>query len=431
VLRPILWRSADHEKVANPSAVRTLLGASLRAQPDNGELQARLGFLELDRYDFGAAASAFEIALRLEPDLPRARLALAWCYNNLARHGEVLDLLAGAEAATPNYERAAALQALGRVGEAEAEYRAVLEQDPGHREACRKLCRIVRESGRTAELLALCESLAARGVRNAQLLYDWGTALALAGRRDEARAILVDPARIVTQDLPVPEGYADLAEFNADLAEEILDNPYRLSDFPADQANQGSRRVHSLFAGKNRGIIELLLRTIRQCVSDYAVPRHDGFDPWSEARPQRAHFRTWGLIQRGSDYEEWHLHRSGWISGVYYVRVPRSVSSEGKGRGCIEFGPPGAIVRTAPDFLPVSRYQPREGMLLLAPSHYRHRTIPSEADEYRISIAFDVIEDDETAAASRRESAVESSNGSVRCGPGHGSQIFSGSKSYP
>ena len=371
--------------------MRTLLGQAIAAQPHNAALHARLGYLELDRYDFGRAAKALEAAVRLDPEMRLARLRLALCYNSLSRYDEAIDVLAGTEAATPNYQRGAALQALGRASEAEAEFRAVLQVDPGHREACRMLCRIVRENGRIPELVDICEGLAARDIRHAQLLYDWGTALALAGQREKARAIMFDPARVRAHTLSAPPGFSDLAKFNAALANEILNNPYRLADLPADEANRGSSRVHSLFAGKNRGIIEVLVQAFRQAASEYSLAGHDGFDPWAEARPQFAHLRTWGLIQRGSDHEEWHLHRGGWMSGVYYVRVPRSVSAEGAGQGCIEFGPPGPVARAAPDFIPVRRYEPSEGMLLLAPSHYRHRTIPTGADEYRISIAFDVV----------------------------------------
>jgi hypothetical protein len=44
-----------------------------------------------------------------------------------------------------------------------------------------------------------------------------------------------------------------------------------------------------------------------------------------------------------------------------------------------------------PGFIPPLRHAPREGTFLLAPSHYAHRTIPTGADEYRISFAFDVV----------------------------------------
>jgi tetratricopeptide (TPR) repeat protein len=397
----ILWRGADHQNVADPAAVRTLLGAAIAAQPGKAELRVRLACLELDKYDFGAAAAAFEAALHLEPDIPNVRVPLAHCYNVLSRHRDALTILEGGEGARIVFERAVALHTLGRLPEAEAAYRAVLDEDPLNREACRRLCRMLREAGRTGEMLELCESLAGRGVRHTQLLYDWGSALALAGRLDEARAILVDPARILSRTLPVPDGFADLAAFNRALAEEILGNPYAISELPAHEANRGSSRVHSLFAGRNRRIVEQLMETIQEIVSNEPVERRGAFDPWPDGRPGFAHLRSWGLIQRRTDFEEWHLHPGGWMSGVYYVRVPKTVSTDGPGRGCIEFGPPGAVQRALPDFLPVSRIAPREGMLLLSPSHYRHRTIPTEADEYRISIAFDVVPDDEAPKPKR------------------------------
>ncbi|MEA2998705.1 MAG: hypothetical protein QOK17_538 [Sphingomonadales bacterium] len=374
--------------------MRAVLRRAIETRPDDAILHFRLANLELDQYDFAAAARLFEAALRRDPQMPNARPRLARCYNALLEYHKTLDLLTKADEPGPDYERGAAFYALGRLGEAEAEFRAVLRVDPDHREACRSLCKIVREAGRTAETLAICEALAACGVRHAQLLYDWGIALALSGEEDKARAILTDPRRVLTQSLPVPDGFSDLASFNDALAEELLANPHRLDALPANQANRGSSRVHSLFAGANPDIVRLLLRAIKALAAAYPCATSGGFDPWAKARPGCAHLRTWGLFQRNQDFEQWHLHPGGWLSGVYYVRVPEPVSAEGAGPGCIEFGPPGAIARAMPSFLPVARFQPREGMVLLAPSHYRHRTIPSLVDEDRISVAFDVVSDE-------------------------------------
>jgi hypothetical protein len=270
--------------------------------------------------------------------------------------------------------------------------RAVLAADPNHRPAFRHYGKILRRSARLGELLAACGDLHARGAGHAQLLYVWGTALALAGREEEARAILFDRSRVAEITLPAPEGFADIAEFNAALAEEILTNPDRLSDFPAeDEANRGSSRVHDLFSGRRPELVGALMDSLQALVEAYAPPATGAFDPWLDARPAEAHLRAWGLIQRGGEYEEWHSHPSGWLSGVYYVRVPASVSAEGDGPGCIEFGPPTAVQRALPNHVEPWRYAPSEGRLLLAPSHYAHRTIPSGADSYRISLAFDVV----------------------------------------
>jgi tetratricopeptide (TPR) repeat protein len=386
----IRWHPADGANLASPAAAASLLQQAIVARPANGALYLRLAGLHLDHYDFAAAADALETALRLDPALPDVRPRLARSLNALQRPDAALETLAAVE--TPELERALAYAALGLEPKAEREFRALLAADPRHMRALRHLGKMLRREGRTAELLNLCEDVSARGVGHAQLLYTWGTALALAGRDEEARAILFDRDRVIETALQVPDGFADITEFNAALAEEILTNPFRLSDFPPeDEANRGSSRVHALFAGRRPELVLALLDSLQQLIEAHAPMRCGPFDPWSDARPAAAHLKAWGLIQRRNDYEEWHSHPGGWLSGVYYIRLPKGVSAEGSGPGCIEFGPPTALQRALPGYVEPWRHVPREGHLLLAPSHYAHRTIPSGADEYRLSFAFDVV----------------------------------------
>jgi hypothetical protein len=281
---------------------------------------------------------------------------------------------------------------LGDSEAAEREFRSVLAIDPDEPGSCRMLCRLLRNGGRVAELLAACEDLAERQATNAQMLYNWGWALALAGDRERARRLMFEPERIARIELRAPAGFPDIESFNAALADEILANPNKVTRFPEeDEANRGSCRVDNLFAGRRSDLVDLLLESIQAAVDGWAPEPRPGFDPWPHARPTAARLRPWGLIQRRDEYEEGHIHPQGWLSGVYYVAVPSAVSTAGKGPGCIEFGPPTAIARDMPDLAPARRYLPEEGVLLLAPSHYQHRTIPSGVDRYRISVAFDVV----------------------------------------
>ena len=386
----IRWDIADRADLAAPAAAYALLEQAIAARPGNAMLRLKQAHLELDRYDFAAAAGSLEAVLELDHDLAGARPRLAHCYNALGRHRDALDTLAGTD--EPQFERALALVRLGLDQEAELELAALLDLDPGHRPACWQLGKLLRRSGRIPELLDLCQALHARGASHAQLFYVWGMALALGDREEEARAILFDRARITELELPVPEGFAEIADFNVALAGEILGNPYPVSEFPVGvEANRGSSRVHALFAGRRPELVQKLLDSLQALVDAQPTPRRGAFDPWVDARPARAHLKAWGLIQHGGDYEEWHSHPGGWMSGVYYVRVPACVTANGSGPGCIEVGPPTSLARLRPDLVPVWRHAPREGRLLLAPSHYSHRTIPTGAAEPRISFAFDVV----------------------------------------
>jgi tetratricopeptide (TPR) repeat protein len=387
---PIHWGRADGVDVASPSLAQSLIERAIESRPAHAPLQVKLADLRLDRYDFAAAAAALEVALRLDPDLPGIRPRLGRCYNYLCRHEQALAVLAAVP--SPEYERAVALAASGKEAESEAEFNALLGARPGHARALRQLDKMLRRQGRLGALLDLCDGLRAKGVSHAQLFYTWGAALALAGRDPEARALLLDRARLAELPLPLPDGFPDIAAFNAALAEELLGNPHRLGEFPVeDEANRGSSRVHALFAGRRPELVHKLLDSLQNLIAAHAPRRRASFDPWLDARPGRAHLKAWGLIQSGGDYEEWHSHPGGWMSGVYYVRVPGCVDADGDGPGCIEFGPPTALGRARPGFVPVWRHAPRAGHLLLAPSHYTHRTIPTGAADHRISFAFDVV----------------------------------------
>ncbi|HYJ83313.1 MAG TPA: putative 2OG-Fe(II) oxygenase [Allosphingosinicella sp.] len=386
----MLWGPPLPERVAPPAAVQALLERALAASPDNPLLHAKLGHLQLDRKDYRAAAESFSTALDLGDAAADTRPLLARCLNYLHRHQDALDILS--PVGPPCFERGRALMELGEMEAAEREFRSVLAVDPDEPASCRMLCRLLRHGGRVAEQIAMCEDLADRGAVNAQMLYNWGWALALAGDPGRARRLMFEPERLALLEIGPPAGFADIDAFNAALAEEILTNPNRVGDFPEeDEANRGSCRVDNLFAGRRTYLIDLLLRSIEAEVERWTPAARPGFDPWPRLRPAAARLRPWGLIQRRDEYEEGHIHPRGWLSGVYYVRVPSIVSASGPGPGCIEFGPPSGVAREMPELAPTRRYLPREGRLILAPSHFQHRTIPSGVDEYRISVAFDVI----------------------------------------
>ncbi|MGZ8997361.1 MAG: putative 2OG-Fe(II) oxygenase [Allosphingosinicella sp.] len=387
----IEWAPALCERLAPPGPVRLLLEKALAENPGSAALHAREAYLRLDVYDIEGAASSFEQALRLAPSDTSLKQRLASCYNEMRDHEAALKLFV--EDPEPQFERGAALLALGRGEDGEAELRRLLVSEPGHTHAASKLFAHMRHGDRVAEIVELCAELFRRGARHSQLFFDWGRALALSGDLPRSRALLFDRSKLLVERLPTPRGFADLPSFNKALAEELLDHPATLGVFRSDDANRGSFRVQNLLSGRRPGLIRLLLRTLEQAVnaSSGRFSTQAEFDPWRDAVPSKAFLRAWGLIQKRDAYETWHTHRGGWLSGVYYVRVPDCVTAAGAGPGCIEFGPPQDLQEQMPGVAQPWRHAPKEGDLILSPSHYAHRTIPTGRDDYRISFAFDVV----------------------------------------
>jgi tetratricopeptide (TPR) repeat protein len=376
------WAPPDGEGLAPPSIARALHERAAAERPFDPRAHLRLASLALQRFDFEAAEAALSRAVALDPRLPGAAAGLARCRNLLARPADALAALAAIPG--PEHERAIALKALGRDDDAEAELREVLAADPGHRHACRQLTKWLRKSGRGELTLPLLETLHAAGAQHAQLFHDWGWALALVGDRARARALLFDRRRVAQGALP--------GQHDETLAREIETSPFLISEFlHGEEANRGSSRLHALFAGPRAELFRALLRTLQEAVDAWWPERVGDFDPWLDARPARARLRAWGLVQRGDDHEEWHIHRGGWASGVYYLAIPTELADATDGRGAIEYGPPPRLAEAMPQLVERWRLRPSAGSLLLAPSHYPHRTIPPRTTEPRISFAFDVV----------------------------------------
>lgn len=394
-LGKITWDKTPFRRAVSPNTSSHLLRRAAALAPDNAAIRVNLGLVLMAHSSLGEAAEAFEAALGIDPSRQDARLGLARCWNRMGRHADVLALIdpdAADISAHALYLRGMAELASGQIERAERDFRAALDRDVHHREACFELSRVLRRSGRLDALESVRAELWERGARHVQLLLDWGRTLASAGRTEEARRLLFLPSLVTRTTIATPAGFPSLAAFNAAVAAELADNPFKRSDIPADElAIRSSTRVSHPMAGRRPELIGALLAAIRDRIDRTLAAEpdraRDGTDPWLACQPARAALRAWANIQGPGGHEDWHAHRAGWLSGVYYVEVPDGLSADGDGAGCIEFGAPPALAEMLPETL---RIAPREGMLLLMPSQVHHRTIPFATEDRRISFAFDV-----------------------------------------
>jgi uncharacterized protein (TIGR02466 family) len=192
-------------------------------------------------------------------------------------------------------------------------------------------------------------------------------------------------------------------DFNRRLAAELSAHP-SAAGLPSLKATSGAgRRIDQLHLTAGPLARELHER-IRAAVEGYAAERDRFADhPMIAGRPDVVTLDSWALSVHDDGHETWHLHPSGWISGVYYVDVPHLERSPENAAGSIEFGmhAPG---RTDVELRwPHRRVNPQGGMLLLFPSYLPHRTSPTGVRDPRICVAFDV-------ASARRATATVSAS---------------------
>ncbi len=294
-------------------------------------------------------------------------------------------------------ERAAALAMhakcmglLGDVAGAEAGYRAALAQDPGNRDACRRLAASEFSADRPQSVLDFTDALFARGVRHTSLFAARTVALARLGNVVAARETGGFAAFHHVGRLTPPAGWASLDAFNAALAAELLAHPA----MRVDRTGSASVRTRRLERPARRDTpLFLALRTaIAQMLADQvaALWGHSEHS-WAALAPDEARLRFWCVITGSDGYEDWHVHPYGWLSGAYYVAVPNTVVEGDNRDGCMMIGLPETLAgqRAAADF-GEHVVRPVPGLLMTFPSHCYHRTFEHNSDADRICVSFDL-----------------------------------------
>lgn len=240
---------------------------------------------------------------------------------------------------------------------------------------------------------------AARELARAQLARRPGDTFALAlaaiaateqGDMAEARR-LMDFRRFVRPALmSPPPGYDSLAAFNRALCDTVLARD-DLKQNPADRTTRGGRQSGAILPAGS-GPLAALQGLIAEAVKAYgaALPREPEH-PFLAQRPGALKLHGWATVLDFGGHQQAHIHPSGWLSGVYYPRLPGITADDaGSHAGWLVFGEPSS------GFHPKAVHEthsvaPEEGMLVLFPSYFHHRTEPFEGSPARISLAFDLI----------------------------------------
>ncbi|MEI9991670.1 MAG: putative 2OG-Fe(II) oxygenase [Rhizomicrobium sp.] len=299
-------------------------------------------------------------------------------------------------AATPT-QHATALAELGkamlrlcRADEAREAFLAALRSDPANADAFRRLALLDIGCGAAAEVLGRSNVLVDGGLVHPYLLAVRALAFAVLDRMDEARETFGFERFGHGGVLSPPPGWSSIEMFNMALAEEIACHP-GLRYERVGTASLASWRVDDPLLERSV-LLPLLLEAIRRKIVAY-VAAMPAYAPFARTgRASRATLTVWSVLTRNDGFEDWHIHPSAWLSGVYYVEVPCAVRSGGGKAGCIEFGaPPAVIGAQLAARLGTHVVRPQAGRFMLFPSHNYHRTYPHDGDGRRICVAFDVV----------------------------------------
>jgi len=370
-------------------------GTALRLRPDDAQSHNNLGALLLKRGAADRAREHFQQAIRLQPDYAQALNNLAQAHAKLGDRGAAIAAAEQATRLAPGSAEAAntlgsALSEAGRLDDAIEAFRRALGIAPGLIQARTNLALAEVRAGRHADAIATCDAALDQAPYSIPALATKAVALTEAGR-DRDQAALVDLDRYLTvQTIDPGPDYPDLAAFNRALCEHILAHPTLAWD-PAGHATRKGRHTGDLLADP-AGPFERFEEIVHDRVEAYLDALPDDADhPVVRAAPDNWQLNIWAVVLDGPGHQIPHIHETGWLSGVYYPKVPPDMGRDAADpTGWIEFGRPQDIYRPT-KLPPIRLIRPEEGLMVLFPSYYYHRTVPTGSESLRISIAFDVM----------------------------------------
>ena len=288
----------------------------------------------------------------------------------------------------PRFQLGAVFYAMGRFDEAADAYRRVLEQKPDMVGAHGNLAKVLWARGDATGALAACDDGLRQRPGDTTTIAFKAALLRETGDRAGA-GVLVDFERLLKPvRIAAPPGFGSVAEFNAAMTKFAREHPTLVFE-PRNHATRDGRHTGDLMTqpqGPMEAFAEAVEGAVRQYMQELSL---EAGHPFMAGRPARSRLSAWAVVMEGQGYQTPHIHPLAWLSGVYYASVPADIAAGADQAGWIEFGEPLADYRfTAKPELRLIR--PEEGLMLLFPSYFYHRTLPFSAGGTRVSIAFDM-----------------------------------------
>ena len=418
-----------HHEAGRLREAERLYRSMLDDEPHHADALHLLGVLLTQMGEYQGGAEHIQAALEVNRDSALFQASLARAYFRSGKLAEAIEMLERVVATQPDSFQAfsdlgAAYQESGALDRAIEAYRRSIELNPGLAVVHFNLGTAFKQLGNTADAIRWVEKAVAMGrseanysatlagyyleadepeaalrlsraclsvaPRNLMALTFLSIALERLGDRESA-ARIVDFDRLIQRTrLVAPEGYASISEFNDALAKHVCSHP-SLKTEPVNNATRYGKHTENLLVNPS-GPIPALAALVDRAVADYlqALPVEPAH-PYLAHRPRGFSFMMWSVVMESQGHQLPHMHPDGWVSGVYYVKLPgEMLGATGKQDGWIEFGRP--LRELTGSVQPqVKTLRPQEGGLVLFPSYFYHQTIPFQSSEQRICIAFDAV----------------------------------------
>ncbi len=377
-----------------------LLRRALSLAPGYADGYANLGAVLHDQNRFDEAIACCERGLKLAPDNRKMLNTLASSLSGAGRYDEAIALLTRMTRARPGFAKGhhflgTIYARLGRCDEAVAAFSKAVEVDSGEAASVVAAGECLLVHGRAEEALGHLERALSRNAWDVRALALKTLALAELGRKDEERW-LSDPDRLLHVHRLADLGHTadEVAALNRSLSEFAANEP-SLREDPPEYATRKAWHSTMNLAEQRNDALEALKRFVGHAFAQRVagLSAEEAAHPFVRGAPPRYLLDMWAVKMKSGGGKLFpHIHVDGWLSGVYYVDVPRIVDDPNAGRaGWLNIGSSRADIKLTKE--PLTRLvKPEPGLMVTFPSYFWHDTVPLPEDnaEQRLCLAFDL-----------------------------------------
>ena len=414
------WKilSAIYEKKGNLDEAKKACGTALQLAPDDPEVHYSYGIILFRLNYFADAKDSFGRAIELNKNFDKAYNNLGITYHKLNMYEKAKSCYEKAIEINKNYTTAyynlaLTFEKLSKYDEAEINYTNTLNLKPNHEEALLGRGEILIKKGKLDKALKdfdKCNSKDSRS-RALVLLYELKRYDEIFKRikknieLDDENLKVASFSSFISNKLKRDTGHKFCKNplefiYNSNLSIHLNDKKkfidkliYELKEIqstwePLNKSTiKGFQSDKNIFKNPKNNISELksiLLTEIKMYYEKFKDKKCSFISKW----PQKKNLFGWHVELKSQGYQTAHIHPSGWLSGVIYLKV---VPSKNINEGAIEFSLNGRHYSDINS--PKEIYNPKIGDIVFFPSSLHHRTIPFTSDTNRIIISFDLIPD--------------------------------------
>ena len=359
---------------------------AIEINPNYADAYYNLGVVFKKLREHQKAKECYEKAIELNPNYSSAHYNLGNLFKELREIQKAKDCYEKAIEINPNYATAHnnlgnVFKDLGEYQKAKECYEKAIEINPNNAEAHNQILKLLYKLNNQSILFKKLDSITKEGKMNAVIGSIFSRVEVKYGVKKE-NPFCNDPLDYVLKTDLIKK--CDFKNVIVDCVHNILKND-SISNRTQKLITNGYQTAGNLFANQDFDTHEIQ-RIIHTEIKKYRFKFKDSKEGFMRNWPTKYGLIGWLINMKKGGKLYPHMHDLGWLSGSIYVNIPKKLKDDdGNLVVCIDDDENKRDINSNKKSLDVVT-----GSLCLFPSSLLHYTIPFEAEEERIVLAFDV-----------------------------------------